>query len=67
LEENPEFREDFPRFVGLQQVEVGEWANFPFGPMYLSVERASRVMPLFFVFSFVIILLVAIVCGGDID
>lgn len=24
LEENPEFEEDFPRFVGLQQVEVGE-------------------------------------------
>ena len=24
LEENPEFEEDFPHFVGLQQVEVGE-------------------------------------------
>ena len=24
LEENPEVREDLPRFVGLQQVEVGE-------------------------------------------
>ncbi|MGY4706872.1 type II toxin-antitoxin system HicB family antitoxin [Candidatus Bipolaricaulota sp. J31] len=24
LEENPELKEDLPRFVGLQQVEVGE-------------------------------------------
>ena len=29
LEENPDLKENLPHFVGLQEIEVGEWVNSP--------------------------------------